>query len=398
MFELTEERLTELGANITTREIEQQPKLWLEVLENYEKNREKIDEFLRNIAKKHERIRIIFTGAGTSAFVGETVKPYLMDKMDETKWELTATPTTDILSNPAAFLRKNVPTLLVSFARSGNSPESVATVSLAKQLVDDLYQLTITCAESGKLALNAAGDAKNLLLLQPTLSNDKGFAMTSSFTCMTLSTLLLFDNISMKEKRQIVDVIHQMAKAVMEKVDEIEAILAPDFSRVVYLGSGSLAALTREASLKILELTAGKVATLFDSSLGFRHGPKSFVDDETLIFVFTSNDVYTQQYDLDILNEIQGDGIAKNVYSITTNTEGRFKGNKIIYPEIGTTVPDGYLTLPYIVFGQMVSVLAAIKVNNTPDTPSATGTVNRVVQGVVIHEFKQQDEFEEKVM
>jgi len=387
MFKLTDEHLAKLGAVITTREIEQQPGIWKEVWANYQESKKKIEGYLAEIAKRHERIRVIFTGAGTSAFVGETVLTYLKGAVDETKWELTTVPTTDVISNPSAFFKIEIPTLLVSFARSGNSPESVATVELGKKMVDDFYQLTITCAKEGKLAQNAIGDERNLLLLQPPQSNDKGFAMTSSYTCMLLTTLLIFDPKPDHEKQRIVVIMSQMAENVILRVDEIGQIIDQDFERVIYLGSGSLAALTREASLKILELTAGEVATLFDSSLGFRHGPKSFVNDQSLIFVFTSNDAYTRKYDMDILTEIYDDEIAKNIYCVTTEPNGIFSGNKFLYEEIGQELPDGYLTLPYIVFAQIVSVLAALKVANTPDTPSATGTVNRVVQGVTIHPF-----------
>ncbi|MDK6646268.1 SIS domain-containing protein, partial [Actinotignum timonense] len=83
-----------------------------------------------------------------------------------------AIATTDIVANPLAYLHKEVTTILVSFARSGNSPESVAAVDLAKDIVEELYQITITCAEEGKLAQQAHGDERNLLLLQPAPSND----------------------------------------------------------------------------------------------------------------------------------------------------------------------------------------------------------------------------------
>ena len=100
--------------------------------------------------------------------------------------------------------QKDFPTLLVSFARSGNSPESVASVQLAEQIVSDLYQITITCAKDGKLAKQAVNNDKNLLLLMPEKSNDHGFAMTGSYTCMALTALLVFDSISTEEKSKIV--------------------------------------------------------------------------------------------------------------------------------------------------------------------------------------------------
>lgn len=44
---------------------------------------------------------------------------------------------------------------------------------------------------------------------------------------------------------------------------------------------------------------------------------------------------------------------------------------------------------PYILFAQTVSILTAIKCKNLTDTPSPTGTVNRVVQGVIIHPLEK---------
>ncbi|QII83168.1 hypothetical protein G7057_07900 [Jeotgalibaca arthritidis] len=154
----------------------------------------------------------------------------------------------------------------------------------------------------------------------------------------------------------------------------------------MYLASGPLAGIAREVQLKILELTAGKVATAFDTSLGFRHGPKSFVDEKSLAFLFVSNDPYTRQYDLDMLEELYGDQIANTVYSIEVTQENGFSGQAFRFDERYSNLPDVYLALPYTVFGQVVSMLTALKVENKPDTPSPTCTVNRVVKGVIIHD------------
>ena len=70
----------------------------------------------------------------------------------------------------------------------------------------------------------------------------------------------------------------------LSREEELNEIVNLDFERIVYIGSGSLAGLTREAQLKILELTAGKVATIFDSSMGFRHGPKSFINENNNVW------------------------------------------------------------------------------------------------------------------
>lgn len=388
MYELTTEELTQLGAVITANEIKQQPELWQEAFENYRSKENEINRFLTDLSNQFQQIRVIFTGAGTSAYVGDTVLPYLKGQLNGKKWDLMSIPTTDLVSNPESFFANEIPTLLVSFARSGNSPESLASVSLGKQLVKDFYQLTITCAFDGKLANQAEGDAKNLLLLMPKKANDKGFAMTGSYSCMTLTALLVFDLTSLSQKATWIEQLKVMGEDVLQRSTEIQKIIDLDFNRVIYLGSGSLAGMTREAQLKILELTAGQIATVFDSSLGFRHGPKSFVNEQTLVFVFTSNDPYTRQYDLDILNELKQDQIACYVSGLSVAGETNYGGNNFTLLGNGKDLPDAYLVLPYIIFAQTVAVLSAIKVGNQPDTPSPTGTVNRVVKGVEIYPYQ----------
>ncbi|MFK9093013.1 SIS domain-containing protein [Bacillus salipaludis] len=388
MFTLSQEQLQTMGAAITTAEIKQQPELWAETLSLYTERRGKIEAFFQNITDKHSRIRVIFTGAGTSAYVGDTVTPYLKGKVDEHQWDVQSVPTTAIVSNPYQFLKADIPTLLVSFARSGNSPESVATVELAEQLVTNLFQITITCSKEGKLAQRAKGDERNLLLLMPERSNDQGFAMTGSYTCMELTALLIFDSLSVEEKMNIVSAIRQMGESVVNRESEMQNMVGADFDRIIYLGSGGFEGLAREAQLKILELTAGKIATSFDSSLGFRHGPKSFVNEKAAVFVFVSNQPYTRQYDIDMLNELKYDQIAQSVNAIAVEGETNYDGSSFSFESGGSIIPDAYLSLPFVMVGQTIALLAAIKVGNTPDTPSPTGTVNRVVKGVIIHEYK----------
>ncbi len=388
LFTLSKEKLIPLGASITTAEIKQQPELWGETLALYKEKRQQIEAFLKNLTEKHEHVRVIFTGAGTSAYVGDTVTPYLKEKVDEKQWGLMSVPTTAIVSNPYQFLKADIPTLLISFARSGNSPESITTVELAEQVVTDLYQITITCSKDGKLAQRAKGDENNLLLLMPERSNDQGFAMTGSYTCMALTALLIFDSLSVEEKLNIVETIQCMGKSVISREADIEKMITSDFERIIYLGSGGFEGLAREAQLKILELTAGKIATSFDSSLGFRHGPKSFVNEKAVVFVFVSNQQYTRQYDLDMLNELRQDNIASYICAITVDGDTNYAGDTFLFGSDARAVPDAYLSLPYVMVGQTLALFASIKVGNTPDTPSPSGTVNRVVKGVTIHEYK----------
>lgn len=386
MFAKTKEELAALGADITTAEIAQQPELWEDTFSIYQNHKDEIEAFLSAARQDADgRVTIIFTGAGTSDYVGDTVAPYLRHAGNTALYEFKPLATTDIVSAPRDFLNPDEPVVLVSFARSGNSPESLAAVNVVRSYVKKAHFLNITCAPEGKLALESANDPKALTLLIPR-ANDKGFAMTGSYSCMALLSTLIFDTASDDEKASWVKTAAAMGRSVIAREDEISAFLAGDFNRVTYLGSGSFVGLAQEAQLKILELAHGLVATSWDSSMGYRHGPKSFVDEKTLVFVFVSNDTYTRQYDLDILNEINGDKIAQKTIAVQQDTGALFEGESFTFagaPEL----PEAYLALPFVMVAQTVSLLNSVRVGNTPDTPSPTGTVNRVVKGVTIHEF-----------
>lgn len=386
MFKFDVAELTKMGAQITTAEIAQQPELWRDAFNIYKNNLEGVEKFLAEARAMGEgRLSIVFTGAGTSDYVGDTCAPYLRHAGNTALYDFKPVASTDIVSAPRDFLDPEEPTVLVSFARSGNSPESLAAVQIARKFVKNVKFLNITCAPEGTLAVEGENDPDSYTILIPR-ANDKGFAMTGSYSCMTLISTLIFDESSLEQKAAWVEQIAKMGEEVVEREQEAADYLAGDFNRVTYLGSGSFGGLAQESQLKILELAHGLVATSFDTSMGYRHGPKSFVDDKTLVFVYVNNDEYTRQYDLDILREIGGDGIAARTIAVQQDCGETYEGDSFTfkgYPEL----PEGYLALPFVMFAQTVSLLNSVRVGNTPDTPSPTGTVNRVVKGVTIHPF-----------
>ena len=364
----------------TYYEIFQQAEKWSEVYRLYEQRKEKIEEFL---AKVGSDVKIIFTGAGTSEYVGNILNEYLKSLGT---YDFSSIATTDLVSAPYLHFKKDQKTLLVSFARSGNSPESLAAVNLGEQIVDDFYNMALTCAPDGKLALKLKDDDKSFVFIEPEGTNDKGFAMTSSFSSMLLTGLLIFDK--RDDKKELVESIAKTCQAIIADKENIEKLVDFDFERIIYLGSGPLYKLTNEARLKILELTAGNVASLYESSMGFRHGPKSFVNDKTLVVSFISKNSYTRKYDLDILEETFADKIAPRIIAIA-NEEINGDFEKLIYKN--QINEDIYLALPYIVIAQLISLITSLRVGNTPDNPSKSGTVNRVVKGVEIHEYGKCD-------
>lgn len=383
IFNRDMEEIKDRGALNTATEIYNQPKLWKEVLNILTESKDKIASFMEGAINK-EGLRIILTGAGTSAYVGEIAAPYL-SKLLGIKVEAIAT--TDIVSNPKEYLQKNNPTILVSFARSGNSPESVGTFNLSKDLIEDVSQIVITCNKDGELANRVKSSDKDLLLLMPEESNDKSFAMTSSFSCMLLTVLCIFD-IKNTDENLINTIIKNATKILDNHCDEINKLVEMDFKRVVYLGSGSLKGLTKESSLKNLELTSGRVDTYNEGVLAFRHGPKSVINDETLIIVFLSNDSYTRKYDLDLIKEIHGDNGEQKVAVISHKEYEELKGHCDYYLSLDKEeIDDAFSAMEFVVFAQLFGMFNSLRLGISPDNPRPDGSVNRVVKGVSIYPF-----------
>ncbi|TKU40100.1 AgaS family sugar isomerase [Citrobacter sp. wls714] len=365
----------------TEEEIRQQPASWIRSLTNIDNIRSAIDSFLAPLLRKND-LRIVLTGAGTSAFIGDIIAPWLAS---QTGKNISAVPTTDLVTNPMDYLNPAHPLLLVSFARSGNSPESVAAVELANQFVPECYHLPITCNEAGSLYQNAVASDNAFALLMPAETHDRGFAMTSSITTMMASCLAVFapQKINSQTFRDVADRCQTILTSLGDFSDGVFGN-AP-WKRIVYLGSGGLQGAARESALKVLELTAGKLAAFYDSPTGFRHGPKSLVDNETLVVVFVSSHPYTRQYDLDLLAELRRDRQALRVVAIAAQTDDVIEaGPHILLPPARSFI-DMELAFCFLMYAQVFALTQSISTGNTPDTPSASGTVNRVVQGVVIH-------------
>lgn len=414
-----EDKLDAAGAGLTAREIAQQGAIWPQIAALIADRRADLDAFLGPLLARSD-LRIVLTGAGTSAFIGECLAPALLGQ----GLRVEAVPTTDLVSGPGLFLQPAVPTLMVSFGRSGSSPESVAAVALADQLIADVHHLVITCNGDGELYRMTQGRANALAIVLPEATHDRGFAMTTSFTSMLLSAALAFDAFGAASPHDDADngdrannpayAGHRVDAA--HATDAADAVTAPSvaasqlpqtalplltalvarrFSRVVYLGSNALCGLAREAALKLLELTDGQVVALFDSPLGFRHGPKTIVNADTLVVVMLSNDAHARRYDLDLLRELRNDGRAGRVLALSGMPQPELGGDCLVLDGLADGMGNGMagasdlaLALPYIVFCQCLALLQSLALGLRPDTPSVSGTVNRVVRGVTIYPFE----------
>ncbi len=369
------------GGEHTAREIAQQPTLWDALADALDAERARIDAFLGDWLREPGH-RVLFTGAGSSGFIAEMVADTV-----NAQWpaEARAVHTTSLLTHPELYLDRERPTLLVSFGRSGSSPESVAAVDLVRERVAASRFLDITCNGEGELARRGHGRDDTLTLLMPPASCDRAFAMTSSLTCMLLAALAVFDAAPWPQRlAQLRQVAAHGRRALADWEDRIAALAVLAYSRVIYLGSGPLEALAREAALKVLELSAGRVLALANTPLGFRHGPKSTLDADTLVVVLRSAQPLARRYEQDLLDELRRDGVAARVVSVGPQADddgGEPEDFRLAVPAL----PDPWLAPLWLTLAQRYALRRSAALGLTPDNPFPDGTVNRVVQGVTLH-------------
>lgn len=372
------------GGYYTAKEICLQPAMWQETWLKLLKEKSKVLKFLTKFMLE-DNPYVVITGAGTSAFIGEVLEGPL-----QKKWGIPcrAIPTTDIVTHCENYFFKIRPTLLISFARSGDSPESLQAVRLAKKHCDKLYELNITCNAEGALAKNTEGENSCLFLL-PEETNDRSLAMTSSFSSMLLAALLIMSIQDVLELKPVISRICDIGQNILDEyLPELKKIAEIDFKRVVFLGSGPLFGIAHESHLKVQELSNGKVVCKYDSFLGLRHGPKAVINSSTVVVYLLSGKNYVSFYELDLIRSIKDMAVGEKSVAI---------GNSIKDEELQfdlsieflsgrENLPEEFLVLPYILPAQIIGFYKSINLGLSPDSPSINGSISRVVQGVTIYQ------------
>lgn len=374
---VAEPELIATGAIWTAREIEQQPRMLQQTHALVAGLHAQIQAFAGPLLD-NPAARVILTGAGSSAYIGQCVAP-LLDRRLATR--VDAVPTTDIVCSPQLYLEPEQPLLLVSFGRSGNSPESLAAVELAESLVREVRHLMVICNADGALGKAPVGQAMTLRL--PAETHDTGFAMTSSFSCMMYAAVAALLPAGTMDDR-IEAIAGATERVIGESLPLLRELALGQYDRVAYLGSGVLQGLARESALKLGELTNGAVATCFDSPLGFRHGPKTFITERTLVMVFVSNDALTRRYDLDLVDELRRDGCAARIVEVTAQPRAAAGADSITVPAMANAA-DLDMLWPYVAIAQTHAFLRSRAMGVTPDNPNPAGMVNRVVKGVHLY-------------
>jgi tagatose-6-phosphate ketose/aldose isomerase len=377
--------LQQKGGYDTAFEIAGQPELWKKVYRTILEQKVSLRAYIKSRIKPNTRI--ILTGAGSSAFIGIALQGSFHKNLGVSTM---AIPTTDLISHPLDFINPEGDYLVLSFARSGDSPESVGAVEIINQICPSASHLIITCNENGKLAKSFNGDSYYKLIL-PSESNDKGLAMTGSFTSMLLSGIIISNINKIEDLKTEIDVLCGYgSKFITQYLPVLDKISKFDFERAVFLGSGPLFGCATESHLKLQELTNGQIICKQDSYLGFRHGPKAIINPKTLVVALMSNNSYVNKYEIDMIRDISNMNSCHFLIISESKQDVRYSNNEIYMNETPEArLSEDFLPVCFVLPAQIIGFLKAINLNIPPDSPSLNGAISRVVEGVVIYPYSK---------
>ncbi len=370
----------------TIEEILRQPETWRKIPALAAENAFRLNDFMNDFMGADGQI--LLAGAGSSEYIGKTLCPYL-GRFG--KYAVGSCGTTDMVAFPESCLSPRKNTLLVSFARSGDSPESLGAIRAAEAVSLNLRQLIVTCNRQGKLSLLAAENSDYYVINLPDETNDRGFAMTNSFTSMYLTTLLSLLNEKLQENSAaLMDIAAAGERYLRVGVNAVSGWAGEfRYNRIAYLGAEALKGMAQESSLKMLELTRGQISVLFDSPVGFRHGPKSFVNDETLVVLYLSDNSFARQYELDLLREMSRERSGNRLLVVCGQPCGEAEGLADCYYCFNNAggYENGLLAPEFLLVAQMLAYNKSLELGIDPDNPNPAGVVNRVVRGVTIYPY-----------
>lgn len=388
LLDLSREEKAERGLLYTPAEIAQQPATWESTFSLFQERRAGLVEFMGEAGfgdPARPRPTVCLIGAGTSDYVGRSLV-HLLRRM--WKCEVIAIPSTDLLTHAEQWLIPGQPYLWISFSRSGDSPESASVIEKALVNHPDIHHIIVSCNAEGRMIRCAAGKRQALAIALNDAVNDRGLAMTSSFSNMVVFGQCMAHVHDLAQYTVILKRLVDAAKSFLPRAADAAAALAAEpYERVCFLGSGALEGVAVESGLKVLELTAGRTITMAESTLGLRHGPMAALDKTTLLVAFLADDENVARYERDLLRELMGKRLVKTQVAVSGHSELPVDGlaERYLSPDVRTAVPDDCRPPVDVLFGQLLGLFFSLRWKLTPDRPSPNGAISRVVQNVRIY-------------
>jgi tagatose-6-phosphate ketose/aldose isomerase len=382
------------GIAHTPREIHQQPETWRKTFQDMQSLQARLELFLEESgvsAASAERPDVLLVGAGTSDYTGRS-----LSRLIRQQWqcEVMAVPSTEMLTNMPDYLLKKKKYLWISFSRSGESSEGVAVLEQALlEYPDQVSHLVITCNRDSAMAKKFIGHKNLMPIILDDAVNDRGLAMTSSFSNMVLAGQYLAYIQSPEKYVSLLEDLIAMGNTLLPAAADLTFQLAKTgFSKICFLGTGALHTVAEESALKVMELTAGRVQTLTQSFLGLRHGPLSSLNDETLIVAYISNDPLRARYEMDLLKEIKEKRLGQATLAVTPSNPADLDGlaDFVLSLDAPRNFPDACRPPVDAIVGQLLGLFSSMQLGIQPDTPSPGGVITRVVSHVKIYSPEAQ--------
>jgi tagatose-6-phosphate ketose/aldose isomerase len=362
----------------TPQEIYQQPATWKTTYELFRTRKDEVREFLLAAGIRKDCIppTVMLVGAGSSDYVGRSLTHLLRKQW---RCEVLAVPSTDLITNLDDLILPGRQYLWISLSRSGDSPEGVTVLEQALEHHSQIRHLIITCNRDGQIAQRFSEHQNVCCLVLDDAVNDRGLAMTSSFSNMVIAGQCLAHTHDLAEYRVILEMLCEAGQNFLDLAAEISAhIAAEGYTRGCFVGTGPLRAIAQESALKVLELTAGRIQTMSESSLGLRHGPLSALNNETLLVSFLSSDARLRAYELGLLEEIKLKRLCRTVVTVSSEPHARLDRSADCVLT-STSVADEYRPPVDVMLGQLLGLFSSLHHGLKPDEPSPNGAISRVV-------------------
>jgi tagatose-6-phosphate ketose/aldose isomerase len=389
LLDLPETEKLDRGLEHTPREIMQQPGTWAKTYQRCRERSADLNAVLRTAGVGRGSTSsptVYLVGAGTSDYAGRALAPVL-----RRQWgcDVSAVPSTTLLTDFDDFHLAAREYLWISFSRSGDSPEGVALLQRALEQHRGIRHVVITCNAQGQMAQLCARHAERALaLVLDDAVNDRGLAMTSSFSNMLLAGQCVGHFGDLTQFGDMVERLAETGGQFLPAAAEVAAAVTTlGCTRACFVGSGALRAVADESALKVVELSAGKVTTLAETPLGLRHGPMSSVDAQTLFVAYLSSESRRRGYELDLLREIDRKRLGRVRVAVTVQgiDDVPSLADYCLSLDCAPDFPDVYRPVLDVMLGQLIGLFASMRCGLKPDQPSPNGAISRVVQPIKLY-------------
>jgi glucosamine--fructose-6-phosphate aminotransferase (isomerizing) len=277
----------------TLQEIQTQSDAWAAVLEATQAGAGSWGNFFR----RRQRDLTLFFGCGSTYYLSLTAASVFQTLAGQTA---RGVPAAELFLFPETWVPSDPAICGIAVSRSGTTTETIrATDHLAK--VYNAQIAVVTCYSDTPLE-----ERSSLTLISPE-GREESIAQTRSFSSMLLGCVALaYLAGGYPERLDELAALPTLGQRLMGRHQALAQSLGQnlDLGQVFFLGSGPRYGLACEAMLKLKEMSLTTSEAFH--FLEFRHGPKSMVDERTLVVGLLSDSA--REAETAVVNEMKGLG------------------------------------------------------------------------------------------